>query len=108
METMASYILDVLKSSQSILWSWGTSSFTALDDNKGLSFTVNGFVYKGKVSVVYDRGSDTFTVIIGETEYNDVYVDELVSFIDSKVEKDCGKEEYEEKITEWFASEVFV
>ncbi|MDR2729018.1 MAG: hypothetical protein LBB56_07780 [Chitinispirillales bacterium] len=88
--------------------SWGAHSFYALDDDKGLSFTVSGFVYKGKVSIVYDRGTDTFTVIIGEKEYKIIYLDELVCFIDEKVEKNCGDDKYREQVEFWLKNETFV
>jgi hypothetical protein len=105
METMASYILTVLKSSGFIFLSWGSHNFRALSNDKGLSFTVNGFVYQGEVSVVYNAGSDTFYVTIGENTYKNIYVDMLSEFIDEKVEKNGSKESYEQQVESWFGSE---
>lgn len=98
METMGKYIFTVLKSSASILGSWGSHNFRELEDNKGLSFEVNGFIYQGKVSIIFNQGSDSFDVIIGEEEYNHVYVDMLVEFIDSIVEKNVNDEIYKKKV----------
>jgi len=95
METMANYILKILKYSFSIFCSWGVTNLCALDNDSGLSFNVNGFLYKGKVSVIYNRGADLFNVIIGQDTYTDIYFDELADFIDSKVEKECSDDEYE-------------
>ena len=87
METMGNYILGILKSSGFVLWSWGSHNFRELPDNKGLSFSVNGFVYKGTVSVIYNQGSDTFDVLIGNEKHENVYFDELAEIIDFNVEK---------------------
>jgi len=98
METMARYILSVLKTSPVILMSWGACNFRQLEDDKGLSMIVNGYIYQGKVSIIYNQGNDSFDVLIGETEYNLIYVDMLVEFIDSVVEKNCSDKEYNKKV----------
>ena len=73
METMASYILSILKQSPDILMSWGAESFTQLKNDEGLSFLVNGFVYQGEVKIIYDPGADLFNVQIGDQLFEGVY-----------------------------------
>ena len=96
---MASYIMSILRSQLVIILSWGFHSPVALDN--GLQFQVNGFLFKGRVKVLYDEGSDTFIVrtINGDGSINaqvdDVYLDCLVTVIDGLVEK-C--ERYEERV----------
>lgn len=98
MENMGNYILNVLKTSPMVLFSWGACGFRELEDNKGLSMIVNGFIYKGKVLIEYNEGADAFDVIIGETIHNHIYIDMLVEFIDSVVEKNCNDDIYKEKV----------
>lgn len=105
METMSNYILGILKRNPFIAMSWGAHSFTSISDN-GLSFTVNGFVFKGNVQIVYNDGNDLFNVTVGKEKFTGIYMDELVSFIDRKVEKDCNDNQYEEKVNDWFMKEA--
>ena len=58
--SMARYILSIFSHYQTIVWSWGFNSAIALEN--GLQFSVNGMIFKGKVRVLYDEGSDTFKV----------------------------------------------
>ncbi|WP_300860330.1 hypothetical protein [uncultured Duncaniella sp.] len=94
---MAEYILQILRSQLMIMWSWGFNSPTRLSDDRGLAFKVQGFKYKGWVEVIYEEGTDTFTVILKKTakKVEDVYFDELVHVIDSLVER---TEDYEERV----------
>lgn len=94
---MAEYILTILRSQLMIMCSWGFSSPTRLPDNRGLTFKVQGFKYKGWVEVVYDEGLDTFRVVLKKTgkTVEDVYFDELVNVIDALVER---TDDYEERV----------
>ena len=107
MENMASYILSVLKTQSFVFFSWGSHNFRTLPENKGLSFTVNGFLYKGEVKIVYNYASDTFTVCIGSNEIDDVYVDTLVETIDYYVEKNGSDESYANDIENWFTGDEY-
>ena len=107
MKTMGNYILGVLKLSGSTFGSWGSRNFRELSDNKGLSFNVNGMIYKGTVSVVYHEGSDSFNVFIGNEKHEDIYVDNLAEFIDWHVEKNCNNEQYKNQVNNWFASNEY-
>lgn len=95
---MASYILEILRYHPVIVMSWGVDpqSYRLAEDkdgNYGLSFSVNGFIHKGTVQVLYDEGSDMFLYhllddngTIVNTREN-ICFDELVSVIDAAVEK---------------------
>ena len=85
---MAEYILQILRSQLMVVFSWGFHHPTALPDNRGLAFIVDGFLYKGKVEVVYNDALDLFEVRLGDGRIEDmVYCDNLVSVIDGMVER---------------------
>lgn len=105
MESMASYIHSILKSQPIVLMSWGSHAFQSLEN--GLSFIVNGFVYKGKVTILYNEGQDLFDVQVGDKTHSGIFFDELVSFIDGKVEKDCGESQYDERVNTWLGGDEF-
>lgn len=96
---MAEYILKVLKSELMIVLSWGFHNAKAIED--GLAFNVNGFIHQGRVEVLYDEGWDMFNIrLINEDgtikkQVDGVYVDGLVSTIDSMVEK---TKDYKERV----------
>jgi hypothetical protein len=74
---------------------WGSKDFVAMKD--GLKFKTSGMVkWKGYVYVQYNEGSDLYNVIFGkiikhewkvQKQVDDVYFDQLVDVIDSKVLK---------------------
>lgn len=85
---MARYILRILRSKPIIVFSWGFHTPTALPNDKGLAFMVNGFKYSGRVEVVYNEGTDLFDVFLSNgKKIEDVYLDCLVSVIDGLVER---------------------
>ena len=83
---MAKYILQILRMQIFVVMSWGFYAPVAIEN--GLRFNVNGFKYTGIVEVVYNAGKDLFEVhICGTGEIvEDVYLDNLVEVIDSRVE----------------------
>lgn len=85
---MAEYILQILRSQLMVVFSWGFRNPTALPNDKGLSFMVDGFKFQGKVDVIYNDGADLFEVHLsnGHVE-EDVYADCLVQVIDGLVER---------------------
>lgn len=85
---MAEYILQILRSQLMVVFSWGFHCPTALPDGRGLSFLVDGFLYKGEVQVIYNEGVDLFEVRLADgTVVEDVYLDCLVNVIDGLVER---------------------
>lgn len=90
---MANYIYAIIKRNRTIMWSWGFQRPTALPNDEGLLFKVNGFIHKGFVKVVYNAGQDLFTVILLDFQMNKVkeiegvYFDTLVDVIDGAVER---------------------
>ncbi len=100
---IAKYIISILRTQPTIVMSWGFHNATALRD--GLAFEVQGFLFTGTVKVIYDEGSDAFTVVLeknGEiwTARQGVYFDELVDTIDKSVEH-CP--DYEQRVKEQYA-----
>ncbi len=85
---MAEYILQILRSQLMVVFSWGFHSPTALPNDKGLSFMVDGFKYQGEVKVIYNVGADLFEIHLDDGSIEeDVYADQLVDIIDSMVER---------------------
>ena len=86
---MAEYILQILRSQLMVVFSWGFHRPTALPDDRGLSFLVDGFLYKGEVQVIYNEGVDLFEVVLTNTgeRVEEVYLDCLVNVIDGLVER---------------------
>lgn len=103
---MAGYILEVFRYYPAIVMSWGIDiesirPWTETETRFGVEFNVHGFKHQGKVRIVYDDGSDTFSYyLIGETDSpvltrEDIFIDNLVPSLDSDVEK---VENYRERI----------
>lgn len=99
---MAQYILSILMTQIGVVWSWGFHKAMAIED--GLQFNAQGFLFTGKVRVLYDGGTDTFIVMLINRdgsiheEHTDVYLENLVDVIDRAVEKNCSQSEYVEKV----------
>jgi len=98
---IANYILAIIKSNRTAMYSWGFSKPTALLNNLGLRFMVNGFKHSGFVEVMYHRGKDLFYVLLLNenrreiSRIEDVAFDCLVDTIDRAVAK---TEDFLEKI----------
>ena len=85
---MAEYILQILRSQLMVVCSWGFHNPTALPNDMGLSFMVDGFKYQGRVYVYYNEGTDSFDICLeGSAKEEGVYLDNLVSVIDGMVER---------------------
>ena len=71
-----------------VVCSWGFHNPTALPNDMGLSFMVDGFKYQGRVYVYYNEGTDSFDICLeGSAKEEGVYLDNLVSVIDGMVER---------------------
>ena len=106
---MANYILRILRSQLTVMFSWGFNHPTALPNNEGLRFNVQGFKFKGTVEVVYNEGWDLFDVrfiknglVIGKIE--EVYLDGLVDVIDKYGEK---TDDYQNRVKEEYSLIMF-
>ena len=82
--------ISALAVNRSVYWSWGATNYKNLG-GKAVYFKVNGRHHKGYVMVCLDP-SDTFDVYIISTQgnikehYVNVYVDELATTIDRRIE----------------------
>lgn len=96
---MAQYILSILSTQVFVVMSWGFNGCKSIEN--GISFLVQGFLFKGTVNVVYDEAADYFIVqLVNEDgslakERTDVGIDQLVNVIDELVEY-CP--DYKEKV----------
>lgn len=85
---MAEYILKILRSQLLVVCSWGFHNPSALPNDTGLSFMVDGFKYQGRVYVLYNQGADCFDVCLEDgIKEEGVYLDNLVSVVDGMVER---------------------
>ena len=96
---MALYIISIFKNYISIVLSWGFHKPVAIEN--GIRFNVEGYLFTGKVEVLYDEGYDLFTIRLlnadgsVKREETGVYLDCLVDVIDGMVER-C--ENYAERV----------
>ena len=86
---MARYIMRILRTQITVIWSWGLHNPVAVTN--GLRFNVQGFKFQGIVEVVYDESYDLFNVnfikagnVVETVE--GVYIDGLIDVIDDYVE----------------------
>jgi hypothetical protein len=104
-------IMEVLKFDYARVWSWGASDFCAVvyDNMPALRFTVQGFLFTGKVVVVLNEGADLYEIYCLDEAGNavksqtNVFIDELTEVIDRMVEKDSSQEEYVRRADGWLA-----
>lgn len=102
---MAKYILSILRMELMVVFSWGFHRPTALPNDEGLAFKVDGFKHRGWVFVKYNEGKDLFDIELRGNDMTiirvieDVYFDQLVTVIDNAVEH---TENYEEQVKELY------
>ncbi len=100
---MAQYILNILKSQIIVLFSWGFHNPRVIEN--GLAFYVQGYLFTGRVEVIYDEGWDLFNVRLinpdgsVKQEETGVYIDGLVQVIDGLVER-CPN--YEQRVRQTY------
>lgn len=92
-----------------IVCSWGARNYKIqlFNGMPCLSFKVNGLLFKGVVNIAINRASDLFEVYYTNTKSVDklvpnkeVYIEDLISIIDSKVERkpETTDEEYKKSV----------
>jgi hypothetical protein len=85
-------LMLLLKADISIYWSWGSHDEEANANNTLFRFSVQGYLHTGYV-YIFLNGGDMFDVYLTNydneiTKFNtDLYFDELVDWIDEKIEK---------------------
>ena len=101
-------INDILDNRLNVVWSWGLHNKRVITD--GVRFDVQGFKFTGEVKVIFDysrsvkNGETIFKVVIGEQVYTGVKAEELIDFIDERVEK---VDNYEEAVKASMTPEEF-
>lgn len=102
---MVDYILSILRMELMVVFSWGFHCPTALPNDEGLAFKVNGFKHKGWVVIRYNEVADLFNVELRDNRLKvienieDVYFDQLVNVIDHAVE---GTSDYEKQVKKFY------
>jgi len=107
------YVLKIFSYYQPIVDSWGFDNPVVIEN--GIRFEVSGFIHTGYVDVIL-AGNDTFTVTLWnkdnlrkyKSKQTNIYLDHLVDYIDSQVEKSGTDEEYDQKIEESFKGQVHI
>ena len=87
---MAKYIMSILKTQLMVVWSWGFHQPVAIEN--GLLFKVQGFKFRGVVSIVYNEGSDLFDISFIKSNkvvksVDGVYFDMLIDVLDDFIER---------------------
>ena len=104
---MAKYILSILKTQLMVVWSWGFHQPVAIEN--GLQFKVQGFKFRGVVSIVYNEGRDLFDISFIKankvvTTIDGVFFDMLVDTIDDFVEKTA---DYEQRVAAEYSISLY-
>ena len=93
--------MAILRTQLMVVFSWGFHKPQRLPNDAGLAFMVEGFLYKGRVEVVYNDGADLFEVHLSDGRAEtDVYADCLVNVIDGMVER-C--KDYDNRVSEEYS-----
>ena len=101
-------INDILDSRLNVVWSWGLHNKRVITD--GVRFDVQGFKFTGEVKIIFDfaRSAETnlttFKVQIGDEVTTGVTADELIDYIDERVEL---VDNYEEAVKASMTPEEF-
>ena len=101
-------INEILDSRLNVVCSWGLHNKRVITD--GVRFDVHGFKFTGEVKITFDfarsHASDktTFKVQIGDDVSTGVTAEELIDFIDERVEK---VDNYEEAVKASMTPEEF-
>lgn len=101
-------INEILRHRMNVVLSWGLHNKRVITD--GVRFDVQGFKFTGEVKILFDyarsakNGETTFRVVIGEQISTGVKADELIDFIDERVEK---VDNYEEAVKASMTPEQF-
>lgn len=106
--TITAIINSILTSRMNVIMSWGLHNKRAITD--GVRFDVQGFKFTGEVKIIFDfaRSAETnltsFKVQIGDEVTTGVTADELIDFIDERVEL---VDNYEEAVKASMTPEQF-
>ena len=101
-------INDILDSRLNVVWSWGLHNKRVITD--GVRFDVQGFKFTGEVKIIFDftRSAETnlttFKVQIADEVTTGVTADELIDYIDERVEL---VDNYEEAVKASMTPEEF-
>ena len=102
--------LSVLKEQKEILYSWGFCEEVVQEDR--LLFSVRGFCFKGKVIVIFNPVTDSFTIKLEDSKGNlysersGIPLDELVGTIDGLVENKYSQKEYEQRVLKEYEGDI--
>ena len=101
-------INDILDSRLNVVWSWGLRNKRVIND--GVRFDVQGFKFTGEVKITFDfarshaNKKSTFKVQIGDDVSTGITAENLIDFIDERVEK---VDNYEEAVKASMTPEQF-
>ena len=87
---MAKYIMSILKTQLMVMFSWGFHQPVAIEN--GLQFKVQGFKFRGVVSIVYNEARDLFDISFIKSNkvvksVDGVYFDMLIGVLDDFIER---------------------
>ena len=97
-----SYFVALPKDQEEILLSWGLNNTNSIEN--GIQFSVNGFLFKGIVKVIFNETDNTFSIRLMnpddgfDSQKDGVKLNELINSIDMLVEKNCSLEAYRNQV----------
>ena len=106
--TITAIINSILSSRMNVIMSWGLHNKRVITD--GVRFDVQGFKFTGEVKIIFDfaRSAETnlttFKVQIGDEVTTGITAENLIDFIDERVEK---VDNYEEAVKASMTPEEF-
>ena len=106
--TITAIINSILSSRMNVIMSWGLHNKRVITD--GVRFDVQGFKFTGEIKIIFDfaRSAETnlttFKVQIGDDVSTGVTAENLIDFIDERVEK---VDNYEEAVKASMTPEEF-
>ena len=91
--------LVCLLNEEAIVISWGITNLNINDTS--FVFEVSGFLFQGKVEVIPCESG--YSIILNNAEITKCSLEELVSTLDSKIEK---MDNYESQLQEWLGNKL--
>lgn len=92
------YFLSLSRKQKEIVYSWGFNNETTTEN--GIQFNVCGFFFTGTVRIIIDEANETYLIRLENNdgslnqERTNIHLSDLISVIDSLVEKKCTHERY--------------
>lgn len=93
-------VMITLLNKKDIVTSWGISDICIIDDR--VSFKVDGFRYKGLVTI-YSKSENLLEVVLNYRSYRNVTTKNILSLLDSEIE---SSDDYINDLQVWIENQI--